>query len=61
MDHVGNGAVLGLDEVHSRKHDHEVQLYAFDILALVATMALRIFSSSFIRLWGPSTGRAALP
>ncbi len=36
----GEAVVLGVDGVadfdalHSRKHDHEVQLYAFDILAL---------------------------
>jgi bifunctional non-homologous end joining protein LigD len=36
----GEAAVLGVDRVadfsalHSRKHDHEVQLYAFDILAV---------------------------
>jgi bifunctional non-homologous end joining protein LigD len=36
----GEGVVLGVDGIsdfnalHSRKHDHEVQLYAFDILAL---------------------------
>ena len=36
----GDGVVLGIDGVadfnalHSRKHDHEVQLYAFDVLAL---------------------------
>jgi ATP-dependent DNA ligase len=36
----GEAVVLGLDgnadfnDLHSRKHDHEVQLYAFDILAL---------------------------
>jgi ATP-dependent DNA ligase len=36
----GEAVVLGVDgnadfnDLHSRKHDHEVQLYAFDILAL---------------------------
>jgi ATP-dependent DNA ligase len=36
----GEAVVLGVDGVadfsalHSRKHDHEVQLYAFDIMAL---------------------------
>jgi len=36
----GEAVVLGVDGIsdfnalHSRKHDHEVQLYAFDILAL---------------------------
>src|SRR6266851_9170369 len=36
----GEAVLLGVDgisdfnELHSRKHDHEVQLYAFDILAL---------------------------
>jgi len=36
----GEAVVLGVDSVadfnalHSRKHDHEVQLYAFDVLAL---------------------------
>ena len=36
----GEAVVLGVDgasdfnALHSRKHDHEVQLYAFDILAL---------------------------
>jgi ATP-dependent DNA ligase len=36
----GEAVILGVDGVpdfdtlHSRKHDHEVQLYAFDILAL---------------------------
>jgi ATP-dependent DNA ligase len=30
----GEAVILGLDGVHSRKHDHEVQLYAFDVLAL---------------------------
>jgi ATP-dependent DNA ligase len=39
-DHRCEVVVLGVDGVadfnllHSRKHDHEVQLYAFDILAL---------------------------
>jgi hypothetical protein len=38
----GEAVVLGVDGVadfnalHSRKHDHEVQLYAFDVLALPA-------------------------
>jgi bifunctional non-homologous end joining protein LigD len=36
----GEAVILGVDgipdfnELHSRKHDHEVQLYAFDIMAL---------------------------
>ena len=36
----GEGVVLGVDGVtdfntlHSRKHDHQVQLYAFDVLAM---------------------------
>ncbi|WP_407114341.1 RNA ligase family protein [Bradyrhizobium sp. LMG 9283] len=36
----GEAVILGIDGIsnfnalHSRKHDHEVQLYAFDVLAL---------------------------
>jgi ATP-dependent DNA ligase len=31
---LGVGGVADFDALHSRKHEHEVQLYAFDILAL---------------------------
>jgi hypothetical protein len=41
----GEAVILGVDGIsdfnalHSRKHDHEVQLYAFDILALMRNRA----------------------
>jgi ATP-dependent DNA ligase len=31
---VGIDGISGFNELHSRKHDHEVQLYAFNILAM---------------------------
>jgi ATP-dependent DNA ligase len=30
---LGVDGISDFDALHSRKHDHEVQLYAFDILA----------------------------
>ena len=60
----GEAVVLGVDGVpdfnalHSRKHDEEVQLYAFDVLALDGedlrnlplTMRNRVGSNSTVRL-----------
>ena len=66
----GEAVVLGVDgasdfnALHSRKHDHEVQLYAFDILALggedlrqlpltmrkTALMSDRMYGASSLRL-----------
>jgi bifunctional non-homologous end joining protein LigD len=53
--------VLGVDGVpdfnalHSRKHDHEVQLYAFDILALngddLRRLPLSMRKANFVGLW----------
>jgi ATP-dependent DNA ligase len=45
----GEAVVLGVDGIsdfnalHSRKHDHDVQLYAFDILALGGDVISRTF------------------
>jgi ATP-dependent DNA ligase len=56
----GEAVVLGVDgnadfnDLHSRKHDHEVQLYAFDILALggddLRSLALHIHKQNLAQL-----------
>ena len=65
----GEAVVLGVDGIsdfnalHSRKHDHEVQLYAFDILAMggddLRELPLHLRKPNLERLLAP--GRTASP
>jgi bifunctional non-homologous end joining protein LigD len=60
----GEAVLLGVDGIsdfnglHSRKHDHEVKLYAFDILALegddLRSLPLHLRKTKLERLLGPA-------
>ena len=58
----GEAVVLGVDGIsdfnalHSGKHDHEVQLYAFDCLALRATISERCRCTCAKQIWRSSSG-----
>ncbi|WP_346659517.1 RNA ligase family protein [Bradyrhizobium sp. 183] len=63
----GEAVVLGVDGVsdfnalHSRKHEHEVQLYAFDVLAIggddLRQLPLHLRKTNLARLAGPPVRR----
>ena len=56
----GEAVVLGVDGIsdfntlHSRRHDHEVQLYAFDILAMAGDDLRSLLSTCAKRTWSSS-------
>ena len=62
----GEAVVLGLmgdadfDALHSRRHDHEVQLYAFDMLAGDALGAGAILSQRSVNCTAKTSGHVSV-